>query len=386
MDRIYLDHAATTPMRDEVRDAMEPYLSKVFGNPSSVHARGREAAGALEEARERVAETLGAAPPEIHFVRGGTESDNLAVMGRADAVRSAGGRPLLAVSSVEHHAVFEAAEAAVADGGELVRIPVSPDGELDRAELDACLQRSPALVSVMWVNNEVGLRLPVEEVARRCRDAGVAFHTDAVQAVGKVPVRVDEVQVDLLTATGHKIHGPKGTGILFIREGTDLRPRLFGGGQERGVRPGTEDVAGAVGTAEALALAVRERETEARRLTGLRDALEERLRRGIPDLRIHGAGGDRAPHVLNVGIPGVDLESLLVGLDVAGVEVSSGSACTSGAARASHVLRALYGADADEVAPLRFSAGRATDEEEVRRAAEITIRTVRRIRGTEEAA
>lgn len=386
MDRIYLDHAATTPMRDEVRAAMAPYLSERFGNPSSVHARGREASRALEDARQRVAETLGAASEEIRFVRGGTESDNLAVLGRADAVRREGRRPLIGVSAVEHRAVLESAEASEEDGGEVVRIPVHPDGQLDVEALEACLERSPALVSVMWVNNEVGLRLPVEEVARRCRQAGVPFHTDAVQAVGKVPVRVDEVPVDLLTVTGHKIYGPKGTGVLFVRDGVEVRPRVFGGGQESGIRPGTEDVAGAVGMAEALGLAVRDREEEARRLAGLRDELEERLRSALPGLRIHGAEAPRAPHILNVGVPGVELESLLVGLDVAGLEVSSGSACSSGAVRASHVLRALYGDEAEEVAPIRYSLGRRTEEEQVRRAAEVTIRTVRRIRDTVDAA
>lgn len=386
MDRIYLDHAATTPMRDEVRAAMAPYLSERFGNPSSVHARGREASRALEDARQRVAETLGAASEEIRFVRGGTESDNLAVLGRADAVRREGRRPLIGVSAVEHRAVLESAEASEEDGGEVVRIPVHPDGQLDVEALEACLERSPALVSVMWVNNEVGLRLPVEEVARRCRQAGVPFHTDAVQAVGKVPVRVDEVPVDLLTVTGHKIYGPKGTGVLFVRDGVEVRPRVFGGGQESGIRPGTEDVAGAVGMAEALGLAVRDREEEARRLAGLRDELEERLRSALPGLRIHGAEAPRAPHILNVGVPGVELESLLVGLDVAGLEVSSGSACSSGAVRASHVLRALYGDEAEEVAPVRYSLGRRTEEEQVRRAAEVTIRTVRRIRDTVDAA
>ncbi len=383
MDPIYLDHAATTPLRDEVREAMEPYLSTDFGNPSSVHALGRSTASALEEAREEVAEVLGARPSEIHFVRGGTESDNLAVLGRADAVRKRGRAPTVVTSAVEHRAVLDSAEAVAEEGGRAARIPVRPDGSLDLDRLEELLREEPALVSVMWVNNEVGLRLPVEEVAERTRAAGIPFHSDAVQAVGKVPVRVDEVDVDLLTLTGHKIHGPRSTGVLYVRDGVELRPRIFGGGQERGLRPGTEDVAGAVGVARALALAVEEREAEAERLSGLRNELEEQLAAEIPDLRIHGVEGPRAPHVSNVGVPGVDLESLMMGMDLAGVAVSSGSACASGAHRASHVLEALYGEAAREVAPLRFSLGRATTADHVARAAEATVRTVERIRSVQ---
>lgn len=386
MHRIYLDHAATTPVRDEVRMAMRPYLSEKFGNPSSTHAEGRAASSALEEARERVAGVLGAQPCEIHFTRGGTESDNLAILGRAGAIRRAGEGPVVAVSAVEHRAVLDAADAVSEDGGETVRIPVTADGTVDGDAVNACLEREPAVMSVMWVNNEVGMRLPVEAVARLCREAGVAFHTDAVQAVGKVEVRVDEAPVDLLTATGHKIYGPKGTGILFVRRGIELRPSLFGGGQERGIRPGTQDVAGAVGMAEALALASRERASESRRLAALRDELEDRLRAGIPDLRIHGGEAPRAPHILNVGVPDVKVESLMVSLDMGGLATSSGSACSSGASRASHVLHALYGDAAEEVAPVRYSLGRGTDGEQVARAADLTIRTVERLQSSADAA
>lgn len=381
MDTIYLDHAATTPLRDEVREAMAPHFADDFGNPSSVHGPGRRASTALEEARETVAGCLGAEPGEIHFVRGGTESDNLAVLGRADRVRLHEGRaPVVVTSAVEHRAVLDAARAVEEEGGRAVTLGVAPSGALDLEALDGALTDAPAVVSVMWVNNEVGLRLPVEEVARRAREAGSVVHSDAVQAVGKVPVRVDEVPVDLLTLTGHKIHGPRSTGVLFVRAGTELRPRLFGGGQERGLRPGTQDVAGAVGMARALDLAVEEREGAAARMAGLRDDLEAELRERIPGLRIHGAEGPRAPHVLNVGVPEVDLESLMVGMDLAGVAVSSGSACSSGAHRTSHVLDALYGADAEGVAPLRFSLGRTTTADEIARAADATVRTVERIR------
>ncbi|NIP56511.1 MAG: aminotransferase class V-fold PLP-dependent enzyme, partial [Gemmatimonadetes bacterium] len=363
-----------------------PYLAEAFGNPSSVHAWGREASSALEEAREGVAALLGAEPDEVYFVRGGTESDNLAILGRADQARRQGRDPIVATSAVEHRAVLDAAAEVADGGGARSTLPVRPDGTLDAEALDEVLDREPAVVSVMWVNNEVGIRLPVPELARRCREAGVPLHTDAVQAVGRVPVRVDETPVDLLTLTGHKIYGPKGTGVLFVREGTELRARLFGGGQERGLRPGTQDVAGAVGVAEALRLAVGERESEAARLAGLRDDVEAGLRGGIPDLRIHGESAPRAPHISNVGVPDADLDGLMVGLDLAGIACSSGSACSSGAHRTSHVLRALYGTEAEGVSPLRFSLGRDTTAAHVERAVAATVRVVERVRQTEAAA
>lgn len=378
MRDLYLDHAATTPVRPEVRAAMEPYLSEAFGNPSSAHAWGRKAQAALEDARARIAGALGARPREIVFVRGGTESDNLAVLGRARAARLQGREPRIGVSAVEHKAVLEAAEAVAAEGGHLVRIGVDTTGALDEEALDAVLEDGLDVLSVMWVNNEVGTVLPVPAVAERARERGVALHSDAVQAVGKVPVRVDEVPVDLLTVTGHKIYGPKGAAILFVREGTEMAPTLFGGGQEGGLRPGTSDVAGAVGLAEALVRAVEERETEARRLSGLRDALEKGLRDSIPGLRIHGEAGPRAPHISNVGIPDVEAETLLAAMDMEGVAISGGSACESGTTRPSHVLEAMQGTD-DVFAPLRFSLGRETDRRDVDAAVETTVQVVERL-------
>ncbi|HEX9885119.1 MAG TPA: cysteine desulfurase family protein [Longimicrobiales bacterium] len=379
MDFIYLDHAATTPLRPEVREAMAPYLDEAFGNPSSAHRWGRQAAAALEGARASVAATLGARPPEVHFTRGGTESDNLAIFGRARLPRPGGGRPSIVHSAVEHHAVLEAARWEEALGVRRRVLAVDPTGRLDLDALDQALEDLPAVVSVMWVNNEVGMVLPVPEVAERCQARGVPLHTDAVQAVGKVPVRVDDVPVALLTVTGHKIYGPKSTGVLFVREGTELAPLLHGGGQERGVRPGTQDVAGAVGLAEALALAVAERESEAARLGGLRDGLEAALRARLPSLVVHGGGAPRAPHVVNVGIPGIDGAALVAALDLDGVAVSGGSACASGATTASHVLEALFGPAVGTRAALRFSLGRGTLPEHVERAVEATVRAVERM-------
>lgn len=359
---------------------MAPYLDDAFGNPSSLHAEGRRARAALEDARERIAACLDVSPSTIRFVRGGTESDNLAVLGRADRARSEGRRPLVAVSAIEHRAVLQAAAAVERQGGEVVRLGVDPRGRIDEAALEEVLDREPDLVSVMWVNNEVGVRLPVNAVAARCREAGVAMHTDAVQAVGKVPVSLEDVPVDFLTATGHKIYGPKGTAILYCREGSRLSPRLHGGGQERGTRPGTQDVGGAVGLAVAMELAFRERAAEAERLGALRDELEARLRASLPEIRIHGEDAPRAPHISNVGLPDVELDSLLVALDLAGVAVSSGSACSSGAVRASHVLTALYDEEVGSMATLRFSLGRATDTEAIHAAADTTARSVERVR------
>jgi cysteine desulfurase len=383
MDPLYLDHAATTPIRAEVREAMEPFLGRVFGNPSSLHRWGREAAAALMEARATCAAALGARFSEIHFVRGGTESDNLAIRGRLERLRAEGHTPTLAVSAVEHAAVLGAAEEATARvAGRLEKLPVAADGSVDLDRLDRALDAAPAVVSVMWVNNETGMLLPVPEVAERCRAAGATFHTDAVQAVGKVPVRVDALPVDLLTATGHKLQGPKGTGLLFCREGTWLSPLLHGGGQERALRPGTEDVAGAVGLAAALRLAVAELDAEAPRLEALRERLERELAEALPGIRVNGGQAPRAPHIASVAIPGVKGEALLMALDLEGLAVSGGAACHTGAVKGSHVISALYGED-DPHATVRFSLGAATTADDVARAARITASVVERLRAVE---
>jgi cysteine desulfurase len=260
-----------------------------------------------------------------------------------------------------------------------VILPVAADGEVDMSPLDEALPDEAVLASVMWVNNETGIVLPVADVAARTSAAGATLHSDAVQAVGKIPVRVDEAPVDLLTVTGHKIYGPKGTGLLFVRRGTHLSSLLHGGSQETGLRPGTEDVAGAVGLAEALGLAVAETAAEAERLTALRDALEGRLSAAVDGLRVHGARAPRAPHISSVGIPDVDGQALLAGLDLEGVAASGGSACSSGSTAASHVITALYGED-DRHAVVRFSLGRSTTESDIERAAAATVVVVERMR------
>jgi cysteine desulfurase len=376
MNAIYLDHAATTPVRPEVRDAMLPFLGERFGNPSSVHRWGREARAQVEKARSRLAATIGASPGEIVFTRGGTESDNLAILGRTRATPGRG----VACSAIEHKAVMAAARAAEREGARFSVIPVDGSGKVVLDDVDDVIAARPAVLSVMWVNNEVGTVQPIDDLARRCAASGVVFHTDAVQALGKFEVRMDRTPVSLLSISAHKINGPKGTGALFVRKGVALEPLIHGGGHERGMRSGTEDVAGAVGFSVAAELAELERDAEVPRLRDLRDRLETGLRVSVPDLVVNGADADRAPHILNIAIPGTNAETLLVTLDMEGLAVSSGSACSSGAVSASHVLTAM-GLAADVAGPsVRFSLGRDTSDDEITRVLAVFPRLVERLR------
>ncbi|HEX6587499.1 MAG TPA: cysteine desulfurase family protein [Longimicrobiales bacterium] len=375
---IYLDHAATTAMRDEVREAMRPFESERFGNPSSSHRWGRQARGALEESRERLAAALGARRAEICFTGGGTEADNLAVLG---AWRRHGGPGRwMACSAIEHSAVIGAVDRAAAEGASTQTLGVSADGVVDVGALDEALRLPTVMVAVMWVNNEVGTIQPIERLAAICRERGVLFHTDAVQAFGRTPVRVDRAQCDTLAISAHKIGGPKGIGAIFTRTGVQLEPLTRGGGQEAGLRPGTQNVAAAVGFARAAELAVAELEAECARLYRLRDALEAGLRRDLPELIVNG-GAERAPHVLNVSVPGIDPDALVIGLDLEGVAASAGSACHSGSHEPSHVLTAMGRAKDDEAA-IRLSLGHDTTEDDVRAAAERFARVVNRLRST----
>jgi cysteine desulfurase len=375
MTPIYLDNAATTPVRPEVREAMLPFLGERFGNPSSVHRWGREALAALDEARSRLAAAIGAKASEVVFTRGGTESDNLAVAGR---VRCETGAPL-ACSAFEHRAVLASARAAV-DADSLVLLPVGPDGVVEIEAVEAVLRRRPCLVSVMWVNNEVGTVQPVERIAALCAAAEVAFHTDAIQALGKLPVRVDELPVSMLSLSAHKFGGPKGVGALYMRRGTRLHPILHGGGQERGLRSGTEDVAGAMGMAVAAELAVAERAETMARLVSLRDGMEATLRERVPDVVIHGAEAPRVATTSNVSVPGGDAEALLLNLDLEGIAVSSGSACSSGAFAPSPVLSAMGVGPELASASIRVSLGRQNTAAEVEHATEVITRVIDRVR------
>ena len=374
---IYLDHAATTAMRDEVREAMRPYESERFGNPSSAHRWGRQARGALEESRERIAAVLGARRSEICFTGGGTEADNLAVLG-AWRRHGAPGR-WVACSAIEHSAVGGAVERAAAEGACTQLLGVDANGVVDEGGLVEALQLPTVIVAIMWVNNEVGTIQPVERFAAICHERGVLFHTDAVQAFGRVPIRVDRVPIDTLALSAHKIGGPKGIGCIYTRTGTSLEPLTRGGGQEQGLRPGTQNVAAAVGFARAAELAAAELETENARLAKLRDVLEAELRRNCEDVILNGAGAARAPHVVNISVPGIDPEALVIGLDLEGVAASAGSACHSGSVEHSHVLTAM-GRASDFEAAARLSLGHDTTEAEVRTAAERFGRVIRRLR------
>ena len=378
---VYLDHAATTPVRSDVLEAMLPYLnSGSFGNPSSAHRFGRAARAGLEQARKEVAAALGAEPSQVVFTSGGTEADNLAVIGAALAARHHGRPMLAAVSAVEHKAVLAAAHHVAHLGGEEILLPVDSDGLLDQAALERALARGPAVVSVMWVNNETGVRQPVEEIARRCAAAGVLLHSDAVQAFGKVPVALTNLPCTLLTISGHKIGAPKGIGALIVRDRKAVEAIIHGGGQQFGIRPGTENVAGAVALGRAAALAAAEQSAEATRLAALRDGLLERLRAVVPDLVVHGLGAPRAPHVLNIGIPGVDSEALLMHLDLAGVAASGGSACSTGAMEPSHVLSAMGVPRALALGSVRLSLGHETTPDDLDRVVEVFPKVVEKVR------
>ncbi len=358
---IYLDHAATTPVREEVVEAMTPFFGARFGNPSSTHRWGREARTALDEARERLARCLGAFPDEVCFTSCGTEGDNMAILGAWRTARSRGRRAVLS-SPIEHKAILAAVHQAGHEGAEERLAPVTRDGLVDVEGFRALLRDDTAVASVMWVNNEIGTVQPIEALGTAAREHGAIFHTDAVQAFGKIAFAFSEIPVDLLAISGHKIGAPKGVGALVIRRGVNIEPLLHGGSQDRGRRPGTENVAYAVGLARAAELAVEEREEEVARLTSLRDRLERELTARVPDLVVHGGNAPRAPHILNVSVPGTDSESLLMALDLAGVACSSGSACQSGNVNPSHVLEAMGVSREIAAAAVRMSLGALTDE------------------------
>jgi len=378
---IYLDHAATTPVRPEVQEAMTPFLGPRFGNPSSTHRWGREARAALDEARERVARCLGAAPDEITFTSGGTEADNLAILG-GWRICKVGGRKAIVSSPIEHKAVLAAVHQAAKEGAEERLLQVGPDGVVALNDADSKITAGDtALVSVMWVNNETGVIQPIAELATRAKAAGACFHTDAVQAFGKVEVDARKIPFDFVAVSGHKIGAAKGIGACFVRRGSPLEPLFFGGSQERVRRPGTENVAAAVGLARAMELAVAEREAHWTELEGMRNRLESLLVVRIPDAVVHGRGAIRAPHIIYISVPGTDSESLLMALDLEGVACSSGSACQSGGVEPSHVLSAM-GVRADVAnAAIRMSLGALTTPDHVDRVAALFPALIAKARG-----
>jgi len=374
IQRIYLDHAATTPVRPEVREAMLAFLSNDgFGNPSSGHSFGRAARAGLEAARKRVADAIGASMREVLFTSGGTEADNQAILGYAYA--ACGGTDLrgahLVSTPTEHKAILAAMHEAERLGARATLLPVDRNGVVELDELDALLTgtmpgHKPTVVSVMWVNNETGVIQPIAEIAARCAAAGVPLHTDAVQAFGKVPVRLSEVPgITCCSISAHKIGGPKGIGAIVIKGRKGVHPLLHGGGQQGGLRPGTENVPGAAALGVASELAAAEQPATYTRIRAIRDAVQAALLEVVPDLVVHSAGAERGPNILSMSVPGTDSEAMLMHLDLAGLACASGSACQTGAVEPSHVLTAM-GVPRDlAVGAVRMSFGSLSSPEQV---------------------
>lgn len=362
-DVIYLDHASTTPADPEVVAAMSPWFTNGFGNPSTVYSLGLESARAVQEARETVARLINADPDEIYFTSGGTESDNWAILGTADA-RQKNGRHLI-TSAIEHHAVLETMEYLEKRGYEVTRIPVDSRGIIDPDDVRKAIRPDTILVSIMHANNEVGTIQPIAEVGKITREAGVLFHTDAVQTAGKLPLDVRELGVDMLSMSAHKFYGPKGVGLMFLRKGVRITPLLHGGGQERGRRAGTSNVPGIVGMAKALELAAERMAEDAVREAALRDRLWAGLQDAIEAIHVNGDLRQRLAGNLNVRLDGIEGESMILMLDMEGICVSSGSACTTGSLEPSHVLLALGIPKENAHGSLRVTLGRSTTSEHI---------------------
>ncbi|NLI91810.1 MAG: cysteine desulfurase NifS [Peptococcaceae bacterium] len=364
MRRIYLDHSATTPVDPQVAELMMTYFLEYYGNPSSVHFFGRQVRKALEEARSQVASLINANPAEITFTSGGTEADNLAIQGAARA-RSKKGKHLI-TTAIEHHAVLDTMEFLAKNGYELTILPVDEEGIISVEELKKAIRPDTILISVMHANNEVGSIQPVEEIGKIAREKDILFHVDAVQSLGKLPIDVKAMNVDLLTVSSHKIYGPKGVGALYVRKGVKISPLVFGGSQERKLRSGTENAPGIIGFGKACELAGQRMEEENKELVRLRDKLMDGIISRIDKVKINGPLGDkRLPNNVNVSINFVEGESLLLSLDMLGIAASSGSACTSGSLDPSHVLLAMGLSHEVAHGSLRLSLGRHNTEEDI---------------------
>jgi cysteine desulfurase len=375
---IYLDHAATTPVDPRVLERMLPYFSERFGNPSSVYGLGRTSLEALDEAHELVAGALGRRPTEVIFTGGGSEADNLAIKGIAYAARHRGNH--IITSAIEHHATLRTCEQLEREGYRVTYLPVNAEGEVDPAQVAAAIESDTALVTIMCANNEVGTIQPITEIAVICRERRVPFHTDAVQAGGILDLTEICAKVDMLSLSAHKFYGPKGVGVLYIRQGTRIQPQVLGGSQERNRRAGTENVPGVVGAAYALSLAAEERTSEAARLTALRDQLIAGVL-AIPDTRLTGHPTNRLPNHASFVLEGIEGESLLLNLDLAGICASAGSACASGEVEPSHVLIAMGYSAASARGALRLTLGHSTTEEDIQVTLQRLPTIVQRLRG-----
>ena len=373
MNRIYLDHAATTPVSKAVLEAMLPFFSECAGNASAVYATGREARKAVEQARRETAAAIGAEPAEILFTGGGSESDNLAVKGTAFALREKGRH--IITTSIEHPAVLNTCRWLEKQGFEVTYIKPDRDGRIDPETVRSAVRADTVLISVMAANNEIGTIEPVEEIGRIAGEKGIVFHTDAVQAAGAVPVDVNRWHADLLSLSAHKFNGPKGTGALYVRKGTRIDPLISGGEQERGLRAGTENVPGIVGLGKAITDAVNSLEQNAQKSVFLRDRLTEGILSAVPDAKLNGAKNGRLPNNCSIRFRRIDGEALLLRLDLAGIAASSGSACTAGSQEISHVLRAIGLTEEEAKGSLRLTVGPENTGKEIDEA----VRTIREI-------
>lgn len=379
MRKVYLDNNATTRMREEVLEAVLPYCKDIYGNASSVHEFGRLARRGIDEAREKVASLLGASSTEeIIFTSGGTESDNFAIKGVVHALRSKGDH--IITSSIEHQAVLNTCKFLEKEGYKVTYLGVDKDSIVNLDELKRSITDKTILITVMYANNEVGTIEPIEDIGRIAKEKGVYFHTDAVQAVGKVSFVVKNLNVDLLSMSGHKIYGPKGIGALYIRKGTKITPQMDGGHHEMGKRAGTENVAGIVGLGKAAELAKKEISKEAKELTNLRDYLYNGIISKIDAVRLNGHPVKRLPNTLNVGFKYLEGESIILNLDMEGIAVSTGSACTSGSLEPSHVLTAMGVDAADIQGSIRFSLGRDNTKEDMDYVLEVLPPIIKRLR------
>jgi len=379
MRKVYMDNNATTSAREEVVEAMLPYFSQIYGNASSIHQFGRSARTAVDSARQKVAALLGASSPEeIIFTAGGTESDNFAIKGVAAALRSKGNH--IITSTIEHHAVLNTCKYLAKEGYDITFVGVDEYGVVKLDELRKAITDKTILITVMYANNEVGTVQPIEEIGKIAKEKGICFHTDAVQAVGKLPIDLKNADIDLLSMSGHKLYGPKGIGALYIKKGTKITPQMLGGHHEMGKRAGTENVSGMVGFGKACELAQKEMAIENKKLSDLRDYFYKGIISKIEEVRLNGHPEKRLPNTLNVGFRYLEGESIILNLDMEGVGVSTGSACTSGSLEPSHVLTAMGVDPADTQGSVRFSLGRDNNKEDVDYVLEILPPIIKRLR------
>jgi cysteine desulfurase len=376
--QVYLDHAATTPVHPSVLQEMHNVLETHFGNPSSLHSYGRAAQQYLEVARYKVAQLIGAKKKNVIFTSGGTEADNLAIMGTALSYRERGRH--IITSTIEHHAVLDTCEMLSYNGFDVTFLPVDKDGVVDPDDVKRAIRRDTILITIMHANNEIGTIEPIPEIGRIAREHDIIFHTDAVQTAGYLPLNVDDLFVDLLSVSAHKIYGPKGAGALYVKDGIKLKSLFHGGGQERDCRPGTENLPGIVGLGKAAEIAFKEHHVESKRYKKLSDQLIRGIKERIPDSRLNGHPQHRLPHNVNVSFPGTKGECLLVALDKQGIAVSTGSACSSESTQLSHVLEAIGLSEKDGAGTIRMTVGRSTTEDDIEYVLKVLTDVVRQLR------